>query len=75
MLAYRGQSTPDDDNRLRQLTPLVRALTEQLGLEEIATEEHRGPDAVVGITDWCGHLPTDLGCLIGETWQEAAEGW
>ena len=40
-----------------------------------ATEEHRGPDAIVGITDWGGYLPLDLAGLIGQTWQEAAQGW
>ena len=76
LLAHLGKSTPDDDYRLRELTPILRALTAELAIENVAAEgENYGPDAVRGITDWCGHLPVDLSCLLDETWHESADSW
>ena len=28
-----------------------------------------------GLTSWSGNLPLDLGELLGESWQESAQGW
>jgi hypothetical protein len=73
-VADAGESTPADDARFRELSGVLRGLTEKLGLET-ATEEWHGPDAIPGLTSWSGHLPLELGDLIGETWQESASGW
>jgi|SRR5271163_4372673 len=63
--------------RLSQPSP-ARTLDPQNKLnqkEQTATEQRHGPDAIVGITDHGGYLPLDLAGLIGQTWQEAAQGW
>jgi hypothetical protein len=75
LLAHNGGSTPDDDRRFRELTPLLAALTARIDLPDVATEDHSGPDAVPDITTYAGHLPLDIGELMGETWHESAALW
>ena len=73
LLRRRGESTAADDQRFWELTTLLRTLTEKIGLET-ATEDHRGPDAIPGVTGFDGFLPLDYSHLIaGETWQTAAQ--
>jgi hypothetical protein len=75
VLIHSGGSTPADDTRFRDLTVILRALSEKHGIPT-ATEDHAGPDAIVGVTGYDGFLPGDSSYLLsGETWQTAAEGW
>jgi hypothetical protein len=58
----RGHTTPGTDDRFRELTPILKALTVELGL---------GPE----VTGWKGFLSGDPERIICDTWQEAADGW
>jgi hypothetical protein len=58
----RGNVTPADDRRFADLTNVLRALSEQIGL---------GGE----LTDSRGFLIGDPSRIICDTWQEAAEGW
>lgn len=61
LAADRGQTTPADDTRLRELTQVITAMSGQLGFK--------------ALTDANGFLPGDPQRIICESWQEAAEGW
>ena len=75
LLIDRGNATPADDRRFLDLTRVLRALTEKIGLDA-CTEQSRGPDDIPGLTRYRGFLPCDPQRLLyGVDWQTAAEGW
>ena len=62
LLIDKGKGTPADDKRFADLTRVLQALSQEVGL---------GPD----LTDARGFLRRDPSRIISDTWQEAAEGW
>jgi hypothetical protein len=59
---HDGNTTPDDDNRFREVTEMLRALTKKLGLGDI-------------VTGWRDFLPKDPQRLLGDSWLESARLW
>jgi hypothetical protein len=59
---HRGQTTPADDVRFRELSQILQALTVKLGLG-------------TNLTDARGFLPSDPQRIICRSWVEAAAGW
>lgn len=62
LLIDRGKGTPADDTRFAELSRVLQALAEEVGL---------GGE----LTMHGGFLPRDPSRLIEKTWHEAAEGW
>jgi hypothetical protein len=62
LLIDSGRGTPADDQRFADLTTILKALSEQVGL---------GRD----LTDSRGFLMRDPSRIVFDTWQEAVEGW
>ena len=62
LLIDSGRGTPADDRRLADLTTVLRALGERIGLGGELTDDR-------------GFLVYDPSRIILDTWQEAAEGW
>lgn len=62
IMQARGQTTPGDDTRLRELVVTVQALGEKLGLGS-------------NITDSQGYLIGDPGRIISKNWRDNIEMW
>jgi hypothetical protein len=59
LLIDQGKAAPADEHKFRQLSVVLRGLTAALGLP-VATEDHHGPDAIVGLTSWSGLFAAGL---------------
>jgi|SRR5271165_6468812 len=73
LMIDRGNATPADDHRFRELSHVLGALAKQIGLSG-CSEDDKGVNDFPGIT-FNGFLPGDPSRIIDKTWQEAAEGW
>lgn len=74
LLIDRGQGTPADEQRFRELSDILRDLTERIGLLT-CTEENKLAGGLPGLTDWNGFLPRSPSRIVCSSWQEAADGW
>jgi len=75
----RAKTTPADDERFRELSHALKALTDEMWLTgphlpPSARSAERWPDHVPGLTDVRGFLPGDPQRLWCRDWREAA-GW
>jgi hypothetical protein len=62
-LAQRdGKTTPDDDQRFRELTDMLLVMTKKLGLGDT-------------VTGWNDFLHRDPGRLIWDDWVDDARSW
>jgi hypothetical protein len=74
LLIDKGKGTPADDRRFADLSGVLRALTQQIGLGT-CTDKDKGEHGIPGLTWPGGWLPRDASRIIDATWQQAAEGW
>jgi hypothetical protein len=76
---YQRRTTPGDDDRFRDLSRVLKALTDELWPREQPVEPTAEclaefPDYVPGITSAQGFLPGP-DRIICKSWQDAAGGW
>lgn len=74
LLIDSDRATPADDTRFRELSGLLRAATEQLGLET-CTETDKGLEGIPGLTRPNGFLPADPERILAKDWRDAARDW